>query len=99
MGKSELSRTQRAIQRERRTVITVVSLTSRELDAYETPGSTWSRSCPVSTISDVNYRSWYLIVGLIIGAPVLAIMGPIGVLVGVAGIVAWLMDQRKRRSG
>jgi len=57
------------------------------------------RPCLVITICDVNYRSWYLIVGLIIGAPVLAIMGPIGLLAGVGGIVLWLMDQRKRRSG
>lgn len=47
----------------------------------------------------MNYRSWYLIVGLIIGAPVLAIMGPIGVLVGIGGIVVWLMDQRRRPRG
>ena len=40
-------------------------------------------------------RSWALIVRLISGVPVLAIMGPIGVLKRNADIVFWLTDQRK----
>lgn len=43
----------------------------------------------------MNSRSWVLVIGILIGAPVLAIMGPIGVLIGIGGVVMWLMDQRK----
>jgi len=56
---------------------------------------TWHQTCLISTtIMLVNWRGWYLIVGLILfGTPALVALGPLGVLLGIGAIIAWAMNK------
>lgn len=46
------------------------------------------------TVERVNWRGWYLIVGLILfGTPALVALGPLGVLLGVGAIVVWAINR------
>jgi len=45
-------------------------------------------------VGEVNWRGWYLIVGLVLfGTPALVALGPLGVLFGLGAIVAWAVNR------